>query len=1692
MMNPQQSVLTLVLTVIVLALPSTGTILTVQPNSTTPCDNEPCFTLSEYVQNGSKYFNTSNITLQFLPGDHTLDSSLIIADIQHLNILGNGSSPTPSRVECTGSNVGFEFRNISEVTVRDMTFILCGRSHAIYIPFLSRSRKSVYYAVRFESVQHIEVIDCVFHDNYGSAFGIFNSRASFSGNNTFSSNCRRCSNGGCSYNECYGGGIYIEASEANFSGIATFDGNSGSEGGGIYARDNSGVSFSGNTSFKENSAISCGGGIVVRNSNVSFSGSTRFKENSASDGGGIYALRNSDVSFSGNTSFKENSARDYGGGIYAQYNSNVSFSGNTSFKENSAGDGGGIYAEDNSDVSFSGNTSFRENSAKDGGGGIYARLNSDVSFSGTGTISDNIARDGGGICSNISTIELTGNITVRNNTAQQYGGGIYMKTTNLTLAGTNNFTDNSARDGGGIYAAENSNLDFDGMNTFDTNRAGIRGGGIWMDNGNLILNGNNSVLRCTAGIEGGGLSLYNVTINLPGNNKFTSNLATSGGGISARWSHLYFANSSQFSNNSAADTGGGISTSISTLGFSGKITFDKNTADLGGGIYMLNSSLDFLGQNYFNLNHARQDGGGIYGRGDGTVNLSGFNSFQDNKATRGGGIFLESCIFTTWKRNCSTNCDAKLTVPSNIFERNTAENDGGGICIIKGMLKLSGSHKFYDNKAEMGGGMFIEDGRLWLSGSSLFHNNKGTTGGGLYSFKSGLEFSGVYNFTANSVLNAGGGFFTTYSTVVLAGNTIFEGNSALTGGAMYMQDTQVNMTGTSHFSHDSARHEGGAIYIQGCKMNISGENLFEHNSAAMRGGALIVKCTTIKFIGITIICESTSLEGAAIHGVSSSIIFEGKTHFQNNWAFYGGAVFSENSTFIFDKRKDKKANFCHHCRVFPGFDSEPGSSFISNTAVRGGAMHLDHQSSMYIHPLSCMLFENNKANEYGGAIYVIDNTGNATSSPVLDLPSRNECFVYMISDEMSEPGRINLTFQGNIAGKRGSVLYGGMLNKCNNSYLEENALHLFNSSINDRTKTAAISSDPVLCFCNKSAPHERECDEEKTMNAFPGQKVSIPVIAVDQTDTPILTAIHTDLISDEKDKSCVCEVFSKIREEFCMNRNYIIKSPITTSKLLLYTTDVASRPTAAVLNIQFQNCPIGFEKSNSTNECICDHRLQIFNITCNIDSQTLLRTGEMSFWVNASYDNGSFNGYITHPQCPLNYCTKERKYINLNNPDEQCDSSHSGLLCGSCKENFSFILGGSQCWKCSNEYLALLIPFALAGVALVIILFVLNLTVTTGTLHGLIFYANIVTANHQIFFPLGTNIVAKIFIAWLNLDLGIETCFYHGMDAYCKLWLQFVFPLYIWGIVGFLIYISRQSPRLTRLLGTHPVAVLDTLFLLSYTKLLRTIITALSVTTLQYPNHDSRVVWLYDPSVPFLKLIPFILVALIFLVLFLFPYTLLLLLGQWLETRTKCRPLSCWNKYPRLKLRLKMILDPYHAPYKSECRYWTGLFLLLRCFLFLVSAFNVSGDKNSANLLAISIIVIVSFVVFGLSGRVYKSWCLNALELSFLLNLGVFTAGTYHVSLTAGDQAAITYTSVGVAFTTFVGIVAYHAYLRLKPWKPQCTIRSTKEKDRTCDENIEENGTIEYHQLQTRPWAATTSTIVDLDELRSPLNLITN
>ena len=329
------------------------------------------------------------------------------------------------------------------------------------------------------------------------------------------------------------------------------------------------------------------------------------------------------------------------------------------------------------------------------------------------------------------------------------------------------------------------------------------------------------------------------------------------------------------------------------------------------------------------------------------------------------------------------------------------------------------------------------------------------------------------------------------------------------------------------------------------------------------------------------------------------------------------------------------------------------------------------------------------------------------------------------------------------------------------------------------------------------------------------------------------------------------------------------------------------------------------------------------------------------------------------------------------------------------------------------------------GIALILLLFFCKLTAATGMLSGVVFYANIVGANRTIFLPVKSTDAFSVFIAWLNLDFGIETCFYNEMDAYSKTWLQFVFPVYIWLLVGLMILVSNYSQRFANQVGNNPVSVLATLILLSYAKILRTLITVLYNTFFEYPTNN-RSVWLYDANIEYLtgKHIPlFIVAVLVFFFLFL-PYTLLLLLGQWLQALSHLRLFTWVNS-----ARLKPFMDSYHAPYKAKHRYWPGLLLMFRFVLLLVFAIEFNPQQDcSINLLAILVGTGMLVVWAWISSGVHKNWCLNALEGSFALNLIILAASTmyiYHVSHSEGLQLAVGYTSVSIAQATFIGILVF-------------------------------------------------------------------
>ena len=198
-----------------------------------------------------------------------------------------------------------------------------------------------------------------------------------------------------------------------------------------------------------------------------------------------------------------------------------------------------------------------------------------------------------------------------------------------------------------------------------------------------------------------------------------------------------------------------------------------------------------------------------------------------------------------------------------------------------------------------------------------------------------------------------------------------------------------------------------------------------------------------------------------------------------------------------------------------------------------------------------------------------------------------------------------------------------------------------------------------------------------------------------------------------------------------------------------------------------QTCAPGFDINQEESACVCDQKLKRYTKRCNITNGLgrITRESDDTFWVGYN----EFNELILHPHCPFDYCVNHTVVFPLNNTDVQCAYNRSGLLCGACNSNrYSLVLGSSHCKQCTKSGLSLLVPFALMGVALVFLLLILKLTVATGTLSGLVFYANIVGANRTMFLPVESTGALSVFIAWLNLDFGVETCFYDGMTVYGK------------------------------------------------------------------------------------------------------------------------------------------------------------------------------------------------------------------------------------------------------------------------------------------------------------------------------------
>ena len=78
-------------------------------------------TLSQFANNISDY-RSANVTLHFLPGEHNLDSALLINNVNSFYVNSSDNNVT---IACSHSGANFEFSNVSVVHVSGLTFVGC-------------------------------------------------------------------------------------------------------------------------------------------------------------------------------------------------------------------------------------------------------------------------------------------------------------------------------------------------------------------------------------------------------------------------------------------------------------------------------------------------------------------------------------------------------------------------------------------------------------------------------------------------------------------------------------------------------------------------------------------------------------------------------------------------------------------------------------------------------------------------------------------------------------------------------------------------------------------------------------------------------------------------------------------------------------------------------------------------------------------------------------------------------------------------------------------------------------------------------------------------------------------------------------------------------------------------------------------------------------------------------------------------------------------------------------------------------------------------------------------------------------------------------------------------------------------------------------------------------------------------------
>ena len=872
------------------------------------------------------------------------------------------------------------------------------------------------------------------------------------------------------------------------------------------------------------------------------------------------------------------------------------------------------------------------------------------------------------------------------------GGAIYTVSSNVSVANSN-FIHNSAEIGGAILA-HSSNITLTQC-TYRFNKA-TYGGAIAIVESSVDIG--SSTFSCNEAYNAGGvLGSINSILSMHSDTNFTNNYALNGG-VMTTVNGMCSIESSTFTYNNGGGAGGVMFThggtfNIANSMFTDNIAFDIGVMYTDGGTFNITNCM-------FTENRANNNAGIMYVK-EGTFNINK-SMFTHNMANYCGGVMttnwgtihIDNSMFmdntASYYGGVICTFNGTFNVNNSDFTNNTAYAIGGVAWVTRGSFKVTNGTFSYNRAETYGGIMFSSESHTHIS-DSVFQNNSGS----IYTFNNNLNFSGITKFDScvephnktSLTLQEGGAVTSCQSTVIFKGETTFSNNQARQGGAILATESTIMVTDRTTIANNLATNNGGGISLLQSELEISCDNF---------------SCAEIELL----VYGNSARIGGGVHATSSTITVyrQGTFRFVKNEAENGGGLYLEINS-----------------KITLG---EGTSEYIKFNSLKN----------------AFLIFTDNHARLYGGAMYVADDTNSRACSPNI------ECFI-----ERRQQLLTNIQFSQNTAIERGPILFGGFLDRCVSSLFVEMLLaqpsfsdgvsyFLSQSNVGYDSVNDSISSLPVrLCFCSKN--YELDCQyQPPPIKVRKGETFTVPLSAVDQVNSSIDANIF-NLLTSSNLGLFAGQQFQRVGRN-CTNLTFNVLSPYDFETISLFADGPCGSSALSVrqLNIQFLNCtcPIGFQESKNNSEirceCICDSKLYPHITSCNIATSSITRENTNA-WIK--YINGTNPpGYIIHPDCPNDYCQPRTTIIsiNLNLPnaeDAQCAYNRTGILCGKCKGNLSLSLGSSSCCPCDKKYwpamfVAILVMAFVAGILLVTVLLALNVTVAVGLINIFIFYAQLI------------------------------------------------------------------------------------------------------------------------------------------------------------------------------------------------------------------------------------------------------------------------------------------------------------------------------------------------------------------------------